>query len=441
MLRRNFLSRMGLALAGSVIGTSIGNAADAAAEGNKAALMPDNINAGDWTALRQLFPLTDDYIHLSTFLLASHPKPVADEIERHRKGLDANPSDYWHKHFETIDGKISAAAASYMGGEAEQIALTDSTTMGLSLVYSGLKLRPNDEVVQTVHDHYSTDLSLKLRAERTGANVRRITLYDTPATVTSLQVIDNLAKAINQKTKVVAVTWVHSSTGVKLPIRAMADVIAKANSSRSEADKILFCVDGVHGFGIEDVDVSTLGCDFFITGTHKWIFGPRGTGVIWGSKRGWNNCSAVIPSFSLSYDVWLGNSTQAQVPMGEHMSPGGFHSFEHRWALPAAFELHLRLGKANVQQRIHQLNTQTKQGLAKMSHVTLYTPMATELSSGLVCFDVDGLSPQQVVEHMHTKGIIMSSTPYRDSFARFAPSLINNEAEIDKALSEIQALA
>ncbi|WP_241904071.1 hypothetical protein [Shewanella sp. 10N.286.52.B9] len=71
MLRRNFLSRMGLALAGSVIGTSIGNAADAAAEGNKAALMPDNINAGDWTALRQLFPLTDDYIHLSTFLLAS----------------------------------------------------------------------------------------------------------------------------------------------------------------------------------------------------------------------------------------------------------------------------------------------------------------------------------------------------------------------------------
>ncbi|WP_241904070.1 aminotransferase class V-fold PLP-dependent enzyme [Shewanella sp. 10N.286.52.B9] len=366
---------------------------------------------------------------------------MADEIERHRKGLDANPSDYWHKHFETIDGKISAAAASYMGGEAEQIALTDSTTMGLSLVYSGLKLRPNDEVVQTVHDHYSTDLSLKLRAERTGANVRRITLYETPATVTTQQIIDNLAKAINQKTKVVAVTWVHSSTGVKLPIRAMADVIAKANSSRSEADKILFCVDGVHGFGIEDVDVSTLGCDFFIAGTHKWIFGPRGTGIIWGSKRGWNNCSAVIPSFSLSYDVWLGNSTQAQVPMGEHMSPGGFHSFEHRWALPAAFELHLRLGKANVQQRIHQLNTQTKQGLAKMSHVTLYTPMATELSSGLVCFDVDGLSPQQVVEHMHTKGIIMSSTPYRDSFARFAPSLINNEAEIDKALSEIQALA
>jgi selenocysteine lyase/cysteine desulfurase len=436
MLRRKFLSRVGLAIAGSVIGTGIGNAM----VGN-GTLTPDKVRSGDWAALRKLFPLTDDYIHLSTFLLASHPKPVSDEITRHRNAFDANPSDYWHEHFETIDGKISASVANYMGGTGEQIALTDSTTMGLSLVYSGLKLRSNDEILQTIHDHYSTDLSLKLRAERTGAKVRRIALYDKPASVTTKQIVDRLKKAINQKTKVVAVTWVHSSTGVKLPIRAMADAIAKVNHSRAEEDKILFCVDGVHGFGIEDIDVSTLGCDFFIAGTHKWIFGPRGTGIIWGSKQGWNNCNAVIPSFSQSYDVWLGNSTQAQVPVGEHMSPGGFHSFEHRWALPAAFKLHLRLGKANVQKRIHQLNTQTKQGLAKMSHVKLYTPMSTELSSGLVCFDVDSLSPEQVVEHMHSKGIIMSSTPYRESYARFAPSLINNEAEIDKALAEIRALA
>ena len=66
--------------------------------------------------------------------------------------------------------------------------------------------------------------------------------------------------------------------------------------------------------------------------------------------------------------------TQDQVPLGEHMSPGGFHSFEHRWALPEAFNLHLQLGKDKVQARIHQLNQQTKQGLAKMPHVTLYTP-------------------------------------------------------------------
>jgi selenocysteine lyase/cysteine desulfurase len=87
------------------------------------------------------------------------------------------------------------------------------------------------------------------------------------------------------------------------------------------------------------------------------------------------------------------------------------------------------------------LNTQTKEGLAKMRHVTLYTPQSSELSSGLVCFDVAGMSAGNVVKTLHSKGIIMSSTPYRNSYARFAPSLINNEQEIEKALSEIRSLA
>lgn len=76
-----------------------------------------------------------------------------------------------------------------------------------------------------------------------------------------------------------------------------------------------------------------------------------------------------------------------------------------------------------------------------MSHVKLHTPMSTELSSGLVCFDVDGVMADAVVKRMHDRGIIMSSTPYRQSYARFAPSLINNENEIDRALAEIRAMA
>ena len=58
-----------------------------------------------------------------------------------------------------------------------------------------------------------------------------------------------------------------------------------------------------------------------------------------------------------------------------------------------------------------------------------------------MCFDVAGLEPAEVVKRLHEKGIIMSSTPYRQSYARFAPSLLNSESEIDQALAEIRALA
>lgn len=436
MLRREFLNGLGLSVgAGLLVPSTVLGAPE------KAAVGTTKIQSGDWNALRDLFPLTRKYIQLSTFLLASHPKPVSEAIERHRLALDENPSDYWHEHFQTIDGEISKTAAQYMGGKAKNIALTDSTTMGLGLVYSGLKLQPGDEVLQTVHDHYSTDMSLAHRAVRTGAKINRIALYDDPANVSVDEVLKRIKSAITPNTRVFAATWVHSSTGVKLPIRAIADTLNKLNDHRKADQQIIFCVDGVHGFGIENQDISELGCDFFIAGTHKWIFGPRGTGVIWGNDKAWQQNEPVIPSFSASYGVWLGGMNQDQVPIGEHMSPGGFHSFEHRWALPEAFKLHLQLGKANVQKRIHQLNQQTKQGLSNMPHVTLYTPASNELSSGLVCFDVQGKSPETVVKTMHEKGIIMSSTPYRISYARFAPSLLNSEQEIERALAEIQALA
>ena len=428
MDRRTFLQTSGLILGAGLL-SSVGE------------LVAQPLPRGDWRGLRKLFPLEDNKVHLATFLLASHPKPVADAIAEHRRRFDANPADYWHSKFMTIDGQVTEAAAQYMGGKAQQIALTDSTTMGLAMVYSGLALKPGDEILQTSHDHYSTDMSLAFRAERTGVKVRRISLYDTPADVSVDQVLARMTAGIGPATRVLAVTWVHSSTGVKLPVAAMAEALQKINRARKADAQILFCVDGVHGFGIEDQDVSALGCDFFVAGTHKWIFGPRGTGVIWGSDRGWSQCRPVIPSFSASYDVWLGNMDPAKVPVGEHMSPGGFHSFEHRWALPEAFRLHLQLGKAQVQQRIHALNRQTKEGLAKMKHVTLYTPMNAGLSSGLVCFDVQGMTPEAVVEALHKQGIIMSATPYRKSYARLAPSLINNEAEIDQALQAIAALA
>ncbi|MDP4534719.1 aminotransferase class V-fold PLP-dependent enzyme [Alkalimonas collagenimarina] len=435
MQRREFLTKTSLLLGSSLLSVP------AMAQANLAqATAPTVLKAADWSGLRDLFALSRQHVHLATFLLSSHPRPVAEAIERHRRAFDENPADYYYENVGKMDKAIAEAAAEYMGGNASQIAMTDSTTMGLAMVASGLMLRPDDEILQTEHDHYAMDLSLQLRAERTDAKVRRVSLYDNPALVSKDEVLSKLKAAITPATKVVSLTWVHSMNGVKLPIHEIAKMLAELNQTRDEADQILYVVDGVHGFGIENIDVSTVGCDFFIAGTHKWLFGPRGTGVIWGSDRGWAHCKAVVPSFSRSYAVWLGYMTQDQVPPGEHMTPGGFHAFDHRWALPEAFKLHLQLGKAEVQQRIHQLNTLTKQGLQQIKGVTLHTPMSAELSSGMVCFDYKELAPWQVDKAMHEQGIIISTTPYRRPYARFAPSLINNEQEIERSLTALSRL-
>jgi isopenicillin-N epimerase len=143
------------------------------------------------------------------------------------------------------------------------------------------------------------------------------------------------------------------------------------NLSRSEEDQALLCVDGLHGFGVEDFTVSDLGCDFFIAGSHKWIFGPRGTGLIWGNPRAWRTVMATIPTMG---SLWRHVPREELIPSA-WMTPGGFHAFEHRWALTEAFRFHMQIGKAKVTARIHELNRQCREGLAKMHHVKLQTPL------------------------------------------------------------------
>jgi selenocysteine lyase/cysteine desulfurase len=121
--------------------------------------------------------------------------------------------------------------------------------------------------------------------------------------------------------------------------------------------------------------------------------------------------------------------------------PGGFHAFEYEWALPAAFEFHKGIGRARIAERIHSLNHQCKEGLAGMRHVKLYTPRGNKLSSGLVCFEVDGVRSTDVVKRLHEKNIIASTAPYREGYARLAPSLLNTPEEIETTLRGIRAMA
>jgi selenocysteine lyase/cysteine desulfurase len=136
----------------------------------------------------------------------------------------------------------------------------------------------------------------------------------------------------------------------------------------------------------------------------------------------------------------MDNKSSKDLPPSVHMTPGGFHSFEHRWALDEAFKFHLTIGKSRVTQRIYELNQQLKQGLVAVPHVTLHTPMSQDLSAGIVCFEVAGMSPRQVVEKLRQRGIVGSVTPYATKYARLAPNLINSTAEIEKTLGEIRNL-
>ncbi|MDQ3764082.1 MAG: aminotransferase class V-fold PLP-dependent enzyme [Actinomycetota bacterium] len=378
---------------------------------------------------------------MSSFLMSSYPRSVREEIERHRRAIDENPV-LALKHGRSEPAKVTAAAAEYLEGSPQEVALTDSTTMGLALVYHGLPLRAGQEVLTTTHDHYSHHESIRLAAGRVGATVRKVALYDEPAAAFEDEIVDRLRRALRPQTRVVGVTWVHSSSGVKLPLRAIGAALAEHNARRSDTDPVLLVVDGVHGFGVEDEAIAALGLDFFAAGTHKWILGPHGTGIIWGREGRWADMQPTIPAFQEELSAaWR----QGQLPAGPAratwITPGGFKAYEHLWALLAAFAFHRQLGRTHVAERIHQLNTQCKDGLAAMKHVRLHTPQNPRLSSGMICFEVDAMTPDAAVARLLERRVVASASPYAKSYVRLASSLVNSPADVDAALTAVHSLA
>ena len=96
----------------------------------------------------------------------------------------------------------------------------------------------------------------------------------------------------------------------------------------------------------------------------------------------------------MSFYSLVGWRERPEIGGGQLMSPGGYKAFDHTWALGSAFDMHASLGKSRIASRVHALQYRTKEGLRKMKHVRLATPMDASLSSGIVCFDVEGCPPR-----------------------------------------------
>src|SRR5215218_4277344 len=184
MLRRELLKRTALALAAGAIASDY-----ASSEGL------DSTALGQWGAVRAQFALSDEFIHMSAMLLSSHPRPVREAIEQHRRALDTDPLTYVFQKNHLLQNAARVAAGQYFGLDTTNVALTDSTTMGVALVYNGLRLGPDQEILSTNQDYYVTHEAIRLASERTAAKVRKISLYEDIDGISEEQIVDRISAA------------------------------------------------------------------------------------------------------------------------------------------------------------------------------------------------------------------------------------------------------
>ena len=174
--------------------------------------IPD-FDAADWESVRAQFPLDPAMAQFAAFVLSPHTAQVDAAIDFHRSRLALDTEGTLLGGIELEDA-VRRRPPTTPAVTPGQYALTDSTTMGIAQMYGGLSLEPGDEVLSTTHDFFSTEESLRLLdASAPAPGSERVTLYDEPWQATVDEMVSRLIAGVTPRTKVVAVTWVHSSTG------------------------------------------------------------------------------------------------------------------------------------------------------------------------------------------------------------------------------------
>jgi isopenicillin-N epimerase len=398
-----------------------------------------NKRSRDWQRVRRDFRLDRSWIHLSAFWLSSHPRPVHNAISFFRRELDRNPVSYLCENEESLDSSSRAAIARLISGEIESIALTGSTTESLFIAFSGVKLSKEDEILISTHDHYSMVKSAELLASRTGAFITKAQLYDHAQQMCQDLLVSKLLAAITERTRVIGLTWVHSSSGVALPLQEMLRHIELINQGRAPERRICVIVDATHAVGVLEIKMHNLPCDYFASSCHKWLYGPRGTGFLWIKKSNFTRHLSSIPSFN-AYAIGEFTGRKKSCMDAMAFSPGGFHCFEHRWAISAAINYYDSIGANVIRKRLIELSSNLKEELARCSGIRVLTPLSPELSAGIICFEAAGKSPDAIVEFLRSNRITASVSPYPKAYARLTPSIYNTVDDIATAAAALRSL-
>jgi L-cysteine/cystine lyase len=315
------------------------------------------------------------------------------------------------------NSRAREAAARLVG--AEDVALTQNTTQGMNLGVGSLNWREGDEVVSVTTEHPGCLVPLHNLENRFGVKLRLIPPPVTP---------EKVKTSLTPRTRLLALSHVDWTNGEVLPL---GEICAVARERQ-----VLSLVDGAQSVGNIAVDVGSTGADMYAFTGHKWVLGPEGIGAFY-VRPGLPVHSPNVGYLSLpaptDFDA-EGNyrlRDDARRFEASTMSPTLAEGFAA--AAGAVYER----GGVGFEEIRHRADFLTGL-LSELPGVTVRSPSPAQ--SGLVSFEVEGLSAQDATERLLAQGFILRHLPPPNSYVRASTHLFNTEQELEALAQAVRGL-
>ena len=396
---------------------------DAKLQAAAASRLPDAGNEGYWQMVKRQYPLEDGLLYLNAANVCPASRLVMDRHLEYLRDFHSNPSFQNRDKYVTMRESLRDKLGRMLRVSPDEIAITRNTSEGSNLIVKGVDLKPGDEVLITDHNHPSNNDSWRVRARRDGFVVKSLPVAIPAPSVEKL--VADFERAITPRTRVIAITHVTSTTGIRYPAREIAALARKRN--------IFVHLDGAQTFGALDVNLSEIGCDSYSASAHKWLMGPLENGILW--VRG-ERIPEIWPSIVTA--GWADNLKGARKfeVFGQRDDPRVV-------ALEAAVDFINLIGMPAVEARMQALATRAKVQLKEIAAVELKTNLEPELSGGVVKFRLKNVPTKRAYDTLWEKHrMAIAMTPSGDAEGlRFSPQIYNSMEEVDRAVAAVKELA
>jgi len=392
-------------------------------------LMPKAEDPQYWKKIRDQFMLSKDSVFFNPGTVGAMPRVVVDKMTEHLRYIGEHVADWAYKDDnkeEFISGYnnlmgIRTKVAALINANPVEIAMTDNVTNGMSYIANGLTLQPGDEILTTNQEHSGGQSGFLLKEKRYGTVFKTVAIPK-PAK-NSQEVYDVIVKAFTPKTKVLMVSHMISGSGAILPVKELC--------AEARRRGIFTLLDGAQTIGQIAIDVRDIDCDAYAGCFHKWMGAPAGTGFLY------------VKSDRMK-DVW---TTIASGRWDNHEDEGfrftqrGTGNFPVLKGLEASLDFHNEIGPQKVYDRIKFLGLRLRSGLRKINKVKIYSPEEEAMCAGITVYNVQGMTGSQLQEEYWTRGRMRPRASGTEFGVRHCTHIFNSEAEIDKALEIVAALA
>ena len=233
-----------------------------------ALIQSPNSNAG-------AFELSPDFLHLNHGSYGAVPREVRLEQERQRAVIERNPTGFFQDEFPDAMRSMAAHVARRLGGRSEDWVFCENATAAVSAVLHSLPLGRGDEILTTSHAYGAVLKAMNLVAERRGAKVQIATLP--PLLEHDDLAVEAMRPSLGSRTRLLVVDHITSATATILPVKRIVELARDAG--------VPILIDGAHAPGQIALDVPEIGADWYTGNAHKWMFAPRGCGLLWTGRQ------------------------------------------------------------------------------------------------------------------------------------------------------------